>query len=130
MAIKQLLVDDIDQSEGATTVLFSYKSNSYEIDLGEANDAKLEKALAPFIKHARKKGAKPKKTAVIKRTTVSAAAGGGANMPAIRDWAITNQIRNRKTGKVATDRGKIPQDIVDQFNEAHTRNGTALEFSG
>jgi hypothetical protein len=50
------ITDDIDGRAGAETVTFAYAGRSYEIDLGEKNKAKLEKALEPFIGAARKAG--------------------------------------------------------------------------
>ena len=47
------ITDDIDGRAGAETVTFAYAGRSYEIDLGEKNKAKLEKALQPFIGAAR-----------------------------------------------------------------------------
>jgi len=50
------ITDDIDDRAGAETVSFAYAGRSYEIDLGKKNQAKLEKALEPFIAAARKVG--------------------------------------------------------------------------
>ena len=60
MAKKEVvtITDDIDGRAGAETVTFAYAGRSYEIDLGEKNKAKLEKALEPFIGPARKVGGK------------------------------------------------------------------------
>lgn len=63
MVLVQVTVDDMDNSPGAEPVKFSLFDNSYVIDLGARNRQRLEKALAPFIEHARQtKGAvKPPK---------------------------------------------------------------------
>ncbi len=50
---KVILIDDLDQTEGATTVHFGFKGASYEIDLSDKNLDKLEKLLTPYIKAAR-----------------------------------------------------------------------------
>ena len=50
--IRVFLTDDIDGSDADRTVEFSLGSASYSIDLSDANAAKLEEALAPFIAKA------------------------------------------------------------------------------
>jgi len=48
-SVSVIVTDDLDGSENAETVSFSFDGAAYEIDLAKANRAKLEKALAPFI---------------------------------------------------------------------------------
>ena len=50
--IRVILTDDIDGSADARAVEFSLDKAAYTIDLSEANIAKLEAALAPFIAKA------------------------------------------------------------------------------
>jgi len=125
MALKQVLVDDMTGDEGATTRRFSLDGSDYEIDLNTANGAKLEKALAPFIEAGRKAGHKRRVgvTKVTKPTSTT-------DKNAIRAWARKSpQFKGRKI----SDRGRVPQDVVDAFNEADeaARNGTAVPaFSG
>ena len=49
-------VDDLDGSEASGTVDFGLDGRRYEIDLSEANAARLREALAPFIGVARTAG--------------------------------------------------------------------------
>lgn len=109
MAQKVVVIDDMDGREGASTRSFSLNGTAYEVDLTDSNAAKLEKALEPFISVARKKGSAPKKYPKTKVSTPTAS----ADLNAIRDWAKAN-------GKKVSDRGRIPRDVVDAFNEAHT----------
>ncbi|AKY03357.1 Lsr2-like briding protein [Streptomyces phage Izzy] len=51
------LVDDLDGKGTARTVTFALDGHTYEIELNERNEARLHKALAPFVKAGRK--AKP-----------------------------------------------------------------------
>ncbi|HLU98671.1 MAG TPA: Lsr2 family protein, partial [Thermobifida alba] len=44
-----LLIDDLDGGEAGQTVSFNLDGRAYEIDLSDANAARLRKALAPFI---------------------------------------------------------------------------------
>lgn len=45
MAKAELIRDNLDGSDGAETVTFAFADRKFEIDLVEANRAKLEKAL-------------------------------------------------------------------------------------
>lgn len=112
MAIKTVLVDDIDGSEGAESVYFSYNGTQYEIDLVAANVKKLDAALLPFVSAARKRGHK-RRAGVIKVTKPT----GANDLNAIRDWA-------NKKGMKVSDRGRIPRDVVDAFNAEHDSKGS------
>ncbi|WP_079768841.1 histone-like nucleoid-structuring protein Lsr2 [Acinetobacter baumannii] len=108
--IKTVLVDDITGDEGAKTRRFSIEGEAYEIDLVDSTYEELEKALAGFIESARKvhgsKKATPKPKANVSPTDKA------DQLSAIRDWA-------RRSGKKVSDRGRIPRDIVNAFEEAH-----------
>jgi Lsr2 len=56
MATKTLIVDDLDGSDGASTVSFSLGNTAYEIDLSKKNKAVMEKKLSKFTAAARKAG--------------------------------------------------------------------------
>src|ERR1043165_2304356 len=45
--VNVIVTDDLDGSEGAKAVLFSFQGTSYEIDLSPGNEAKLAESLAP-----------------------------------------------------------------------------------
>lgn len=122
MALKQVLIDDIDGSEGATTRQFALGSVAYSTDLTDENYEKLQETLAPWIKGARRRGAKPKIKTVGTKTKITAPSAS-ADLAAIRDWAKGKGMR-------VTDRGRIPRDIVDRFNAEHTNGAAKPEFSG
>jgi hypothetical protein len=111
VAIRQILVDDLDGGDAAETKTFSYDGVAYEIDLSGSNITKLEKALKPYIDAARKSGRAP-----IKRTKISSPQSKH-DLNAIRSWA-------RGRGKAVSDRGRIPKDIVDAFNTEHESTGS------
>lgn len=96
-----VITDDIDGSQDAETITFSYQGTDYEIDLAHENEIRLNNALSEFIEHARKvgrsKSAKPSK------------AGKRTDLDDIREWA-------RKTGHKVSDRGRIAQDIMDAYD--------------
>ena len=100
--IRVFLTDDIDGSDADRTVEFSLGSASYSIDLSDANAAKLEEALAPFIAKAQRVG----------RTRKAAAPGRGANTAAVRVWA-------RENGFEVSDRGRVPANVLEAYNAAH-----------
>jgi Lsr2 len=101
------LVDDLDGGEADETVSFGLDGTSYEIDLSTSNAGKLRDALATYVGSARRSGR-------------SSGGGGGrgrarrtgGNSAAIRAWA-------REQGLNVNERGRIPGDIVTQYEKAH-----------
>lgn len=100
------VLDDIDGSEDAETVTFSYKGTAYEIDLSDKNAQKLEAALQPYVSAARKVG---------RSSSASSSRGSRSNsadLQKIRDWAAENGVE-------VSARGRIAQSVVDQYNAAN-----------
>ena len=104
-----MLVDDIDGGEAEETVKFSIDGAQYEIDLSKKNAAKLRESLVKFIE-AGTKIARTGATPVRRdgRRGTPPVANRDQNK-AIREWA-------QAKGIAVSDRGRIKQDIVDQFN--------------
>jgi hypothetical protein len=102
-------IDDLDGTEGATTISFGLDGKPYEIDLSEANTARLREALAPFIAAARKQ---PRAYSAA-RTTASApkakATVDREQNDAIREWA-------RKRDFTVKDRGRIPARVLEAYH--------------
>jgi hypothetical protein len=121
MARKEITVteyyDDIDgkpaQEGELSTFEFSFQGANYRIDLRDANAAKFEKALSPYLAAAARVSGgrgRPKSTGV-KRT----ATGSGRSkeqLQAIRDWAV-------KEGYEVAPRGRIKGEIIEAFDAAH-----------
>jgi len=104
--VQIILEDDLDGSEATETVSFALDGTSYEIDLNDANAAKLRDALGVYIGHARKvttgrRGAR--------RTSPGA---GGASAKDIREWA-------RDNGYTVPDRGRIPAEVRSAYEAAN-----------
>jgi hypothetical protein len=99
------IVDDIDGSEGAETVTFSFGGQSYEVDLSSKNRDKFQKALQPFIDSGRRAG----RPGTARSARTRAARG---NSSAIRSWAA-------EQGLTVSERGRIPAAIVAQYEAAH-----------
>ena len=107
------LIDDLTGGQAAETVRFALDGNSFEIDLSKKNAAALRKALGEFVANARK--ATPAKAAgrgVKTATSVTPSgeskADRAAYLSAVRTWAHDNGLR-------VGDRGRIPQDILTQY---------------
>lgn len=94
-------VDDLTGKEitdnDAPTVSFSLDGVDYTIDLSDANQEKMRKALAPYIEVATKVSKTKKKTPP-----------SGTKPAEIRAWAQQN-------GYDVPERGRIPQEIRDAY---------------
>jgi hypothetical protein len=105
--VQVLLVDDLDGSEATETVIFGLDGASYEIDLSTGNANKLRKELEAYVEHARK--ASGASTARRRRTRT----GPGRERSAqIRAWA-------KQRGYKVNERGRIPANIVAEYEAAH-----------
>lgn len=103
------LIDDVDGGEAEETVVFALDGVEYSIDLSGKNAKKLRAALEPFRVKARRAGGRKQRKATGKATIK---ANDKAEAQRIRDWA-------RAEGHQVSDRGRIPQALVVQFQEAH-----------
>ncbi len=105
--VQMILLDDMDGSEAKRTVTFALDGKSYEIDLNEANLDKLSGALAPFVEKARKTATTARRSTGTRRATT-----GGSDASAVRTWA-------RENGFEVSDRGRVPKEVRDAYDQAH-----------
>ena len=112
MARREIVVleDDLDGGKADETVKFALDGVQYEIDLSDKNAQKLRDAFADFLAHGRKVG----RGGVVVGGRAAARARGSAaadreQNKAIRAWA-------KRKGRNISDRGRIPQEIVDEYN--------------
>ena len=102
--------DDLDGSEGARTVRFGIDGKSYEIDLSEAHERELREALQKYLD-----------AATVASPSLSGASGRRkyGTGPVRRD---TKHIRDwlRGEGVEISDRGRIPIDLMNRYNAAHS----------
>lgn len=98
------LEDDLDGSPAEETLRFSLSGVDYEIDLSAKNAASFRGQLAPFAEHART-------VSGGHRRRSSRPASSRRQSAAIRAWA-------RQQGIQLSDRGRIPDLIVAQYNAA------------
>ncbi len=102
------LVDDLDGGDADETVKFSLDGVQYEIDLSTANAEKLRDVFTPYIANGRKVG----RGGVVVGGRADRSRGATTDREqnkAIRAWA-------KKAGKDISDRGRIPQEIVDEYH--------------
>lgn len=96
-----VLVDDIDGTDAAETVSFAIDGREYEIDLSSRNAEGLREALAPYIGHARRGGARRGRNR-----------SGGPSPADIRAWA-------RENGFDVPDRGRVSAHVREAYLAAH-----------
>jgi hypothetical protein len=100
-----IISDDIDGTEGASTVLFGLDGVNYEIDLSPENEAVVRAALAPLVEKARKVTGKGKAKG-------KAPAKSTSNASKVREWAAAN-------GYEVGARGRIPADVTEAYAKAN-----------
>jgi Lsr2 len=104
--VSVVVTDDLDGSPAAGAVAFSFDGHSYEIDLSAANQAKLEKALQPFIAAGRRTTqGRPQPAA---RTTTPS----GVDRAAVRAWAAEHGLQ-------VSERGRISAEVMTKYDAAH-----------
>jgi hypothetical protein len=129
-------MDDLDGTPAQQTT-FGLDGKVYTIDLGEANRAKLEKALRPFLAVAQVYAEMPLAPGMEVPLTVAAPGDEEDPVPpptpaprvakargprgkqssavaqsTIRQWATEN-------GYQVSDRGRIPDAVMNAYTEAH-----------
>ncbi|MFG2041076.1 Lsr2 family protein [Dactylosporangium sp. NPDC048998] len=106
----QELIDDLDGKPADESVTFGLDGVQYSIDLSKKNAEKLRAALKPYISAGTKVG---RSTTVGARTAPGRGRGttrGDRDQNrAIREWA-------QGVGFQVSDRGRIKQEIVDQYH--------------
>jgi hypothetical protein len=107
------LIDDLDGSEATETVRFGLDGTTYEIDLNKKNAAALRKALAPYVKAARKGRSTGGRRKAAPAST-SRKARRDYDIVELREWAGSNGVQ-------VPARGRIPQAVVDQYKAAGGR---------
>ena len=112
----EVLVDDLDGSEGAETVRLGWDGEWRELELSKRNLASLSRALDKYSTVAR-----PVATDGQARRRRRPSAAGSRSAKARRDpkviraWATENGIE-------VPARGRIPSAVERQFNEAARRS--------
>lgn len=111
MAKSVVIIDDLDGSQGAETVEFSFRGERYEIDLGSKNQQRLDEALAEFVGHARKLGGS-RAAGAPRRSAGQPAKRDAAQLQAMREWGRQNGWPD------LSDRGRVPAEVEAAYNAA------------
>jgi hypothetical protein len=112
MAQRLILIDDLDESEGAETITLTVNGQDYEIDLSEENAQRFYDVLGPYIEKSRRvqrQPAPPSRRDGRRRSSGS----GRDDIPQIRAWAEAN-------GHEVSGRGRIKKDVIDAYDQAHS----------
>jgi hypothetical protein len=105
------LVDDLDGSTAESTVEFGLDGVHYAIDLSSDNSAQLRDAVAAYVARAKRTGGRKRRGGRPSDTT-GASRADRKRTQAIREWA-------REQGMDVSDRGRIPADLVQAYDNAH-----------
>jgi hypothetical protein len=115
-ATVEVLVDDLDGSEGAETVRLGWNGDWRELELSKKNLASLSRALDRYWDAARPvSGDGLSSRRRSRRTTSSRSTKAKRDPKVIRAWA-------RENGIAVPARGRIPGDVERQYNEANRRS--------
>jgi hypothetical protein len=114
-ATKEVLVDDLDGSEGAQTVWIGWNGDWREVDLSTRNLASLSRALDRYWNVGRAVADGDRSGRPRRATTPSRPAGANRDPKSIRAWATENGIP-------VPGRGRIPGEVERRYNEANRRS--------
>jgi hypothetical protein len=113
----EVLVDDLDGSDGAETVRLGWNGDWRELDLSKKNRASLSRALERYWNAARPV-AGARQSSRRRRSSRAASSGSTTSTTGdpkvIRAWAT-------EQGIAVPARGRIPRDVEQQYTQAHTR---------
>src|SRR3954468_7830233 len=115
MSQKVMLIDDLDQSEGAETIRYSGDGKDYEPALSEKKPKRFRDALKEFIDASREVEQPPVLTLAPARTARRQSSGGSGrdDIAQIRAWAEAQ-------GMEVNARGRIKKEIVEAYDAAHS----------
>lgn len=111
MARREIVVDDLDGTEGGEAFHFAVGDKSYVIDLSTKNIDAFNKAVAKYVEAAREVSGASGKRGSRKRNEVTI---GPERSRAIREWATS-------VGREVSPKGRIPAPLIREY-EAATGN--------
>jgi hypothetical protein len=114
-ATMEVLVDDLDGSEGAQTVRIGWNGDWREVDLSKRNLASLSRALDRYWNVGRSVSAGGRAGRRRATTRSSRSTGSKRDPKMIRAWA-------RDNGIAVPGRGRIPGEVERQYDEANRRS--------
>ena len=106
------LIDDLNDQEAQETVRFALDGSEYEIDLTTENAENLRSAFSEYVENGRKaSGGRGGRSTPRAASTSSSSSSKREEVQQIRQWAQDN-------GHNPSSRGRLPQSLVDAYNEA------------
>jgi nucleoid-associated protein Lsr2 len=113
-ATVEVLIDDLDGSEGAETVRLGWNGDWRELELSKKNLAALSKALDKYwdVSRPLSQDGRPRRRRRPSKARSTRAATRDPKV--IRAWATSNGIE-------VPARGRIPKDVERRYNEAQRR---------
>jgi hypothetical protein len=128
------LVDDLtgEEAEDISTVEFALDGVTYEIDLDDKNSASLRDALADYVAAARRTGGR-RATGTTRRRSGGAGTGTPrATSPGGYDRETSKQIREwaKTQGFEVSDRGRVPNNVVEAWEAQRKGSDSTAAFSG
>ena len=128
------LVDDLsgEESEDISTVEFALDGVTYEIDLDEGNGAALRDALAHYVAAARRTGGRRAAAAGRRKSNGAGTGTPRATSPGGYDRETSKQIREWAKGEgfEVSDRGRVPNNVVEAWEAQRKGSDRAAAFSG
>lgn len=102
------LIDDLDGGAADETVSFGLDGTQYVIDLNSKNAKRLRESIIKYVDAARKE----KAGRTVGRGTGRKTMSVGPNTSDVREWA-------KAQGLEVSERGRIANDLIVKFQEAH-----------
>ena len=127
------LVDDLtgEEAEDISTVEFALDGVTYEIDLDEKNSTSLRDALAEYVAAARRTGGR-RATGTTRRRAGAGTGTPRATSPGGYDRETSKQIREWAKGQgfEVSDRGRVPNNVVEAWEAQRKGSDSVAAFSG
>lgn len=117
MARRVIIGCDICETEPATSRQFGFDESKYEVDVCIEHGAALQDALQPYIDKGTEVVPEPMLPGLRSQRRATGTKSDPEQIKAIRAWAQTNNIKHKDNP--VSDRGRIPQHIIDQYNSGH-----------
>lgn len=107
------LIDDLDGSRAEESIEFGLDGVEYSIDVSAENAHRLRDALQEFISAGRRVGGRKHRASL--NGAVHKPARDRVQTQAVREWARRNGFPE------LSGRGRIPQQVEDAYNAAHSQ---------
>jgi len=111
MATSVVVVSDLSGTPGARSYLITVGPTTYGIDLTDAEFAEYEAAVAPYVNAGRRIADRAPQAGLDVRP--ASGRRSSVETAAIKAWG-------RENGYTFSDRGRLPQELLNGFRQAHS----------